>query len=221
MDRISHYFFSTIGSKKVVGLAGLALAGFVLSHMAGNMLILVSPKDYNTYAHALITNPLIYLAEAGLIAFFLAHIILGIVLTVKNRMAKGTTYAVSAKGDKSASYASRTMVYQGIVIGVFLVYHLVTFKFGPYYEVTYDGVLMRDLHRLVIEVFQKPAYVVWYVFCVGVLGYHLSHGVYSSFQTLGFYHARYTPYIKCISVIYGILIGAGFMVQPLYVYLFD
>jgi succinate dehydrogenase / fumarate reductase cytochrome b subunit len=77
---------------------------------------------------------------------------------------------------------------------------------------------MRDLYRLVVEVFHKPGYVVWYVFCMILVGIHLSHGFASSFQSLGIGHPRYTPIIKGIGWIYSIFVALGFLVLPLYVY---
>lgn len=215
----SSYFSSTIGRKQIMALSGLALAGFVLTHMAGNLLLFVGAEAYNKYGHALTSNPLIYVAEAGLIAFFLFHIIKGIWLTITNRSARTTRYAKTPNGEKAASLASRTMIHQGIVIAVFVVHHLITFKFGPNYPVTYDGQEMRDLYRLVLEVFQSPAYVAWYIIASALAGFHLSHGVYSALQTLGFYHPEKTPCIQKISIAYGIIVSIGFISQPIFAFL--
>lgn len=212
----SSYFTSTIGRKQIMAVSGLALAGFVLSHMAGNLLLFVGPEAYNTYSHKLITNPLILLAEAGLLAFFLFHIVKGIWVTITNTSSRKSRYAKIPSGEKAANFGSRTMIYHGIVIAVFVVHHLITFKFGPIYTATYEGIEMRDLYRLVIEVFQSPFYVVWYAFAVTLLGIHLSHGVYSAFQTLGISSPNK---LRCISMIYGLLIGVGFISQPIFAYL--
>jgi succinate dehydrogenase / fumarate reductase cytochrome b subunit len=212
----SSYFSSTIGRKQIMALSGLALAGFVLTHMAGNLLLFVGPEAYNTYGYKLTSNPLIYVAEAGLIAFFLFHIIKGILVTITNVSARKTRYAKIPNGEKAANFGSRTMIYHGIVITVFVVHHLITFKYGPVYMVTYEGVEMRDLYRLVIEVFQSPLYVAWYAFAVILLGIHLSHGVYSAFQTLG---VSNPTKLRCLSAAYGLLIGIGFISQPIFAYL--
>jgi succinate dehydrogenase / fumarate reductase, cytochrome b subunit len=209
---------TSIQKKMLMGICGLVWTGFVFAHMAGNMLILVSAEMYNKYGHAIVSNkPLLYVAETVLLAALLGHVILGVLLTLENRRAKPQKYAVLASGEKRTTLASRTMAYQGSIILFFIIYHLITFKYGTEYLVTYDGVEMRDLHRLIIEVFQQPMYVVGYVFCLLLLGWHLSHGVSSIFQTLGFNHPKYNAKIKWIGCIYAIVVALGFISQPLYV----
>jgi succinate dehydrogenase / fumarate reductase, cytochrome b subunit len=96
---------------------------------------------------------------------------------------------------------------------------LITFKYGPHYTTTIDGVEMRDLHRLVIEVFQSPVYVGWYVVSMIAVFLHLSHGFYSAFASLGIYHPRYSPWLNRFGYLYAAIIAAGFLSQPLYVFL--
>lgn len=219
MAQVSSFLGSSVGSKAIVGLTGLGLALFVFAHMAGNMLMFISPEAYNLYGHALTSNPLIYLAEAGLVAFFLFHAVKGILLTVKNWGAKSSSYSVSGSGDKKTSLVTKTLWLQGSLILVFVILHLNTFKFGTIYDVTYDGKTVRDLHRLVIEVFQQPGYVVWYIVCLIPLGFHLGHGLASSFQTLGWNTPKHAPKLKVISWVYGAVVAGGFISQPLYVFL--
>lgn len=220
MEPLLRLLKSTIGGKTLVGITGLGLSGFVFAHMAGNMLIFVSPDAYNMYGHKLITNPLIYVAEAGLIAMFLVHLGKSLHLTYLNRVARPQKYAVSAAGDKGTSMVQKTLWAQGLLILLFVVLHLNTFKFGTIYEVNIDGEKVRDLHRLVVEVFQQPGYVVGYIVSLIVLGLHLSHGFGSAFQTLGLNHPKYTPMIKSISWVYAIVVAGGFISQPIYVFLF-
>lgn len=209
---------STIGRKQLVAVAGLGLALFVFSHMAANMLILFDPEAYNMYSHKLITNPFIYVAEAGLLGIFLLHVILALVLTVKNWGARSQKYARSPKVKAKASLFSKTMWFQGLVIFAFLILHLLTFKFGTVYHVTYDGVEVRDLHRLVLEVFQEPIYVIGYVFTLLLMFGHLAHGFSSVFQSLGINSAKHDKLIKTIGFVYSVVVVAGFLSQPLYVY---
>lgn len=213
-------FTSTIGRKQLVAIGGLGFALFLFTHMAANMLILFDPKAYNIYSHKLISNPLIYVAELGLLALFVGHMVFALILTMKNYCARDKKYAVSPRGKARASARSKTLWFQGLIILVFVILHLITFKFGTYYDVTYDGETMRDLHRLVIEVFQSPTYVVWYLICLVLLLAHLSYGVSSVFQTFGFYSEKNTPIIKAVGWIYSIVVVAGFISQPIYVYFF-
>ncbi len=213
------YLMSAIGRKQVMALTGLIWSGFVLTHMAANMLIIFSPEAYNKYSHALISNPLIYIAEAALVFTILGHIVNGIWLAIENRKAKAQKNSMSPSGEKAPRIQSKWMVYHGTLIAVFIVYHLITFKYGTYYSITYPVVgEVRDLHRLVIEVFQSPAYVAFYLVCMVAVGLHLSHGFYSSFATLGLYHPRYSPMLSKFGYVYGVIIAAGFIVQPLYVF---
>lgn len=209
---------STIGRKQLVGVTGLGLSLFVLSHMAGNMLILVGPQAYNEYGHALISNPLIYIAEAGLVALFLVHLYLALMLQFRNWGARDSRYAVLANGEKGTSLTKRSLWAQGLLILVFTILHLITFKYGAHYTADYGNGPIRDLHRLVIEVFSEPGYVLWYLVSLFVLMLHLSHGVGSSIHTLGFDHPRFHRPIHYFSYFYAVIVFGGFISQPLYVF---
>ena len=212
------FFSSTIGRKYLMALTGLGLSVFVLLHMLGNLGLFVSAEVYNKYSHALISNPLIYVAEIGLLAIFIIHIISAVLLSLRNQTARLDRYAMPTHGQKAVTNASKTMIHTGIVILIFTVYHLITFKYGPHYEVTYNGVTMRDLHQLVLEVFKSPAYVAGYVFALLLLGHHLSHGVQSAIKTLGFYHPKYVNCVGRIGLGFALLVTIGFVAQPLYVF---
>jgi succinate dehydrogenase / fumarate reductase cytochrome b subunit len=209
---------STIARKQVVALTGLGLCGFLLAHMAGNMLILVGPEAYNEYSYALVNNHLIYIAEIGLVALFLFHLAFATTLTLRNMGARDTRYAVMPNGDKGTDWIKRTLWPQGFVILFFVVLHLLTFKYGPEYSVTYNGIEMRDLYQLVVHTFKEPLEVVWYCAALIVLLLHVQHGFGSALQTLGVNHPRYNKAIRCASIGYGVLVIGGFLVQPLYVY---
>ncbi len=212
------YFTSTVGRKQMVGLAGLGLSGFVLIHMAGNLLIFLGPQVYNKYAHALISNPAIYFFEVILVAMLVVHMVIALFLAFKNKKAKGSTYAVMGKKNR-ASLASRTMQFQGVVILAFLVWHLITFKYGTYYPANYDGIEMRDLFRLMEESFKNPLYVGGYLIVLVILGTHLGHGLASSFQSLGLNGVKYDFKIKYIAKAYAVLVTIGFLLPPFYIYL--
>ena len=112
------------------------------------------------------------------------------------------------------------MAVQGSIVLVFIILHLATFKYGPHYETTIDGVQMRDLSRLVTEVFKQPGYVLWYVIALIVLLFHLNHGVGSVFQSFGIKTQRMETGIKKWSMAYAIIVILGFLSQPIYVYFF-
>ncbi len=210
---------TSIFKKFVMGLTGLGLSGFVLGHMTGNLLLFKSAEAYNHYGHAITSNPIYPLISWGLIACVVLHMIMGLWLAKDNYQAKSGTYALASTSAKDSTFASKSMMYTGVLILFFITSHLYGMKYGTYYEVTYDGVEMRDLHRLILEVFQSPLNVFWYVISLVVLCIHLSHGVSSIFQSLGFNHPRYTPVIKIIGVVYAVVVAVGFISQPIYVYL--
>jgi succinate dehydrogenase / fumarate reductase cytochrome b subunit len=143
---------------------------------------------------------------------------MAVILTIENRKARGSRYAVTPKGDKGGSLASRTMAAQGSLILAFVILHLITFKYGTYYETTVNGVAMRDLHRLVIEVFHQPGYVVWYSVALIILGFHLRHGVQSVFQSFGFKNDHYANLIQKTAIAYAAIVAIGFLSQPFYVF---
>ena len=209
---------SSIGMKFIMGLTGLLWSLFLLTHMAANLLVIFDPVAYNMYSFKLASMPiLLYLAEGGLVVFMVAHIANGVMLTFRNSEARPQGYAVVSQ-NKGATWYSKTMIYQGVLIAVFIVLHLITFKYGTHYETTVDGVKMRDLHRLVLEVFQSPGYVFWYFVCLIVLCFHMSHGVASSFQSLGLYHPRFAEPLKKIGIGYAVVVALGFLALPFYVF---
>lgn len=211
---------STVGKKYLMGISGLVWAGFVMAHMAGNLLMFVGPDAYNAYGHALTSGKIIYVAEIVLILALITHVYCAITLTLQNRAARPERYAVSASGAKRVSLASRTMGIQGSIVLAFIILHIATFKYGTYYETTIDGVKERDLFRLIVEVFHQPGYVLWYLVALVLVGFHLSHGVKSSFQSLGIMSGSTRAGIKVLSNAYAIIVALGFIAQPIYVYFF-
>lgn len=219
-DPMVGFLRSTVGKKFVMGISGLIWAGFILGHMAGNLLMFYSADAYNSYGHALTSGNLIYAVEAVLILALLAHVFCAISLTIGNRQAKGGRYLAQPTGSKKATTASRTMAVQGSVVLAFIIIHIATFKFGTYYETTVNGVVMRDLYRLVIEAFQNPAYAGWYMVSLVLIGFHLSHGIGSTFQSLGLMDRKNRHVFKKLSYAYAVVVAAGFMTQPIYAFLF-
>jgi len=218
-SKLCCYLNSSIVKKQIMGVTGLLLCGFLVSHLITNSLIFIDPNLFNMAGHALVTNPLIYLAEAILASIFLVHMFLAAKLTIENSKARPQKYYMKKRTGRGATFASATMPYTGLIILVFLVLHLINFKFGPVYEVMVDGVAMRDLARLEMEHFAKPYNVAWYVFAVAALGIHVSHGFWSAFQSLGFNHPKYNGAIKCVAKLFGIAMFVGYAALPIFCYL--
>lgn len=215
------FLTSTVGRKYLMGLSGLVWMGFILGHMAGNMLIFVGPDTFNAYGHAIVSNKLLlYGTEVLLSVAIVVHVLTAISLTRENRAARASRYAVTPNGGKGPVWASTFMGAQGTVILAFIIIHLITFKYGKYYETTVDGVVMRDLHRMVVEAFQNPAYVGWYVVALLLLLIHLSHGAASVFQSFGVLERKMQAGIKKGAWVYALVVAGGFLSQPLYVFFF-
>ncbi len=208
---------SSIGTKVLVAITGICLFLFLISHLAGNLLVFVGPAMFNEYSHKLVSNPIIWIAEAGLLAVFVTHVWKAVTNYLKNRGARPVRYTMTrnAGGPSRKSPASSTMIVTGLVTLVFVVLHLKTFKFGPYYEI--EGV--RDLYRLEVEVFSNPLYVAFYVACMVLIGFHLWHGVGSSAESLGIDHPRRTPFILKFSKVMAVILAGGFLIIPIVIFL--
>lgn len=219
MSWLFRYLNSSVGKKQVVALTGLGMVGFLVAHLAGNLLIFVGPEKFNEYSHALVTNPAIYLAEAGLVAIFLTHVAFTARLTLENAAARPVGYAVvrSRGGPSRRSLASQTMILSGSLVAVFIVLHLFTFKFGEHRDVTYGGVVMRDLYWLVVKAFKNPLYVAWYLLAMVVLGLHASHGIVSLFTTFGIENPSWERAIRWGGRGLAWAIALGFALIPLVV----
>jgi len=218
MMKCKSFLTSSVGQKFLVAITGLGLSGFVLTHMLGNLLLFVGPDAYNLYGHKLTSTPLIYIAEAGLIVLFLTHLGLTLKLQLANRASRPIAPSeLPSSCVKRASFASRTMALSGLMILAFAILHLVTFKYGTYYETTVDGVVMRDLYRLVAEEFQKEWYTGFYLICMVILFTHLSHGFTAAFQSLGLGSSR-NHWLKRAGWAFALIVGGGFFSQPLYMY---
>jgi succinate dehydrogenase / fumarate reductase cytochrome b subunit len=210
---------SSVVKKQLVGITGLLLCGFLVSHLLGNFLLFVGPEAFNKYGHALTSNPLIYVAEAGLLALFLGHMGLALKATLENKAARPQKYYMKTKTGRGSTLASSTMPYTGAILLVFIIFHLQGLKFGAVYNVTYDGVVMRDLYRLTFEKFSNLPYVAFYVFSMFAMGIHVSHGFWSAFQSVGFWHNRYTNTLRKTAVGYALFVGIGFSILPIYCFL--
>jgi succinate dehydrogenase / fumarate reductase cytochrome b subunit len=221
MSSHQSFFTSTVGSKLLVAVTGLAMFGFLILHLIGNLTLYLGPDTFNHYGHKLISNPLVYPAEAGLIAIFVLHVWKTIRLTLISRSARPERYRVkkSAGYTTRKSLASTTMIVSGLFLLVFVPLHVATFKFGAYYATAADTTV-RDLYRLVVEIFSRPGYVAFYVVSMIVVGFHLWHGISSSAQTLGADTPTITPRIRVFGWVMAIVIGGGFLTIPLWLFFF-
>ncbi len=220
---------SSLGRKFIAGLTGFGLFAFIIVHLGGNLLLLLGSDSFNAYAYFLHTAMhgwFVYIAEAGLIALFLFHVVSGLTVYVRKYRARPERYEVvaNAGGTSRKTLSSRTMAISGIVILIFIVLHVLHFKFGPGagqgYVTEVNGVEMRDLYRLVVEEFNKPAVVYAYVVVMLLLGLHLRHGFWSMFQSLGLARPNTVPVLSAMGLVLAIGLAVGFILIPLYILYF-
>lgn len=216
--------FSSVGKKIFMGLTGLSLCGFIVIHLIGNLTLLIpDPDPFNKYSHFLTEElgSVIYVAEAILAAVFLIHFIYALIVTFDNWKARPRGYKVTKNAGHTSkkSIASTTMIYTGVVVIVFLVWHLLHFKYGEIMiTTTADGKVVRDLYTLVYQFYGNIINVGLYVLVMIMLGFHLSHGFWSAFQSLGLNGKRFTPVIYGVGSLFAVLMAIGFIFLPVWIF---
>ena len=213
---------SSVGSKVLVALTGTGLVSFVLFHMIGNLKFLSGePDSINGYAYFLKHDlgALIWIARAGLLGIFALHLALAIRLSLRSRAARPVPYA--HPGRVQATAASRTMIWSGAAVGLFVLFHLAHFTFAwvhgaevaPGKVINYlelrDAKGRHDVYSMIVAGFTTPWLAVLYIAAQVVLFLHLQHGVQSAFQTLGLKNSRFAPAIRVLgfAVAAAILVG--------------
>ncbi len=212
---------TTIGKKVIMALSGAIWIGYLIMHMYGNLKIFGGQEHFNAYAAGLRTlgapvfgyAHLLWVARIVLIVSFLPHIWAGIVLYLRKRKSRGAGYSQHKK--LRGNSATLTMVFGGIAIGLFVIYHLMHFTFGvagihPNFEA-------HDAYHNVIIGFSSYAYIPSIIYLIGLVavGFHLYHGAWSLFQTLGLNHKSYEPAIRGLAVLLALVIPVGFALVPL------
>lgn len=218
---------SSVGKKFIMGLSGLLLVGFVVQHLIANLFLLLPEGDvYNGYVYDLHSwGWLLYAAEVGLLGLFGVHIVTAILVTKNNKKARPQRYAAGLKskgGQPRSTLSSKTMAITGLILLAFLVIHVWHFRFGPGIEagyVTYvNGNEARDLYGLVVDTFQDPWWVLGYVVVMTFLGFHVRHGFWSMFQSLGAAVPRYSDGIHALGIVVAVALAAGFLGIPVWIF---
>lgn len=220
MSRFRRVFSSSVGTKLLIGLTGLALFAYLILHLAGNALIFAGPGIFNEYSHKLISNPLILPIEIGLLLIFLLHVYKTVTNWSRNRQARPVGYERTARAGHTSrkSVSSTTMIWTGLITLFFVIVHVKQFRFGSWYQVAGEQAI-RDLYRTEIEVFRQPFWVLFYVVGTLLVGLHLRHGIASAFQSIGFDHPVYTRRLTAFAIVFAVVIGGGLALIPVLVYL--
>ena len=223
MSWVTKTLSSTLGRKLIMALTGLFLILFLTGHVSGNLILFKGDggEAFNMYAKFMTANPAVKLLSYLTYLSVIGHVIYSIALSNHNKAARPIGYAESMASTNSA-WSSRNMGILGTIILVFLAGHMYSFWFqmhwGSVPTVMYGGEEYKDLFSVVSLAFQQLCMVGLYVVAMIFLGFHLSHGFASAFQTLGLNHKKYSPAIKAVGSIYCILVPALFASMPLYIY---
>lgn len=210
---------TAVGKKYVMAITGIMWMGYVLTHMAGNLKIYMGAEDINHYGEwlrALLTpffprTVFLWILRGGLIAAFALHVHSAYSLTRMNRAAD-EKYA----GDRdfvAANFASRTMRWTGVIVLLFLAFHLADLTWGI------DGVhpdyIRGDIYHNMVESFSRPPVAIFYILANLALGVHLLHGVWSLFQSMGWNHPRLNPIRRWIAYGFTAIVIGGNLTFPL------
>ena len=214
--RVVSFWQSTTGKKIVMAVTGAILFLFVVGHMLGNLQVFQGPERLNAYGHFLRSlGEILWAERIGLLAAIVLHITATVQLALHNRKARPVGY--SRKDAINSSYAARTMYWSGPIVLAFVIFHLLHLTAG----IIVPGAefIEGDIYHNVVSGFQVWWVSVWYIFAVSLLGVHLSHGIWSMFQSIGFNHPRYTPLLKSAAVWIAAAIVLGYISIPISVLL--
>jgi len=200
---------ASILKKALMALTGLVWFGYLVVHLLGNSLLWLGPEQFNGYAKFLGGNPLIIAAEIILVVTLLFHVCTAWRVTNENNAARPQRYVVKVPSSGSSTFASRTMWYGGVILFIFIVLHVWTFKYG-------DHSGAHGLWGLVIRSFKNPWIALMYIVAMVPLGFHLSHGFSSAFQTLGVLPPHWRPAMRTGGQLLGWVMAGGFMLFPLW-----
>lgn len=218
---ITNLFGSSVGKKFIMAVTGLALFLFVVGHLVGNLQVFLGWDEINRYGDFLQTNlEIIWPARIGLLVMVSLHIWSAIKLHNENKAARPQPYAKDVV--VAASYASRTMIWSGLIILAFIIYHLLHFTLvveavnltGKNFETFRDAKMRHDIFAMMVIGFENPVVSLFYILAIFLLCFHLSHGLSAMFQSLGWKTPAYAPLIDCGARAVAWLIFLGYISIP-------
>jgi len=221
---IRETFKSTLGLKFLTAITGIGLVIFIIFHFLANIsLFNPNPNSFNELSNTLEDfGGWLLLVEVILLALVGVHILVGVYLKYVSMRARPQNYRylITKNGPSKKGFASTQLLITGIVILIFLIIHVIQFKFGPNisdgYVVSIQGKQIRDVHRVVAETFRNNYWSAFYVLSVILLGFHLRHGIWSLFQSLGATNSRSSGVIYYIGSGLALIITIGFALMPVF-----
>lgn len=215
---------STIGKKAIMAVTGLLLVGFVIAHMAGNLQVFIGPAKMNAYASFLKSlGEFLWLARIILLAALVLHVLMAWQLTQIKRKARPIDY--TTREAQVSTVASRTMRWGGVLLLVFIVFHILHFTTGTVFpaastpDAMYPAWSHTDVYGNIISAFRTPWVVAFYVVAMLFLMLHLFHGAWSSVRTLGLTKPSRHPLHRRVATVIALVVWLGFSVIPVAVLL--
>ena len=221
MNIIENIFKSSLGKKYIMAVTGFAMFGFVIGHLVGNLQIFMGPEAINRYGHFLQSNPeLIWPARIGLLVMLALHVWSAIKLSAENKAARPIAY--ENWQPVGSTYASRTMLMSGLIIFVFIIFHLLHYtaqlKFvnmtGQNFVDFMDPQKRHNIFKMMVVGFNQPLVSGFYILGMALLCLHLSHGVSSMFQSIGWKNKAYGPILDQASRWLAVAIFVGYSSIP-------
>lgn len=221
LNRTLRFYQATIGKKIIVAVTGVILFGFVVGHMVGNLQVFAGPEAMNAYGAFLHGKAgILWAVRLTLLAAVVLHIVYSVQLALQAKQARPVGYRKWTK--VKSSYASRTMIWSGPIIGAFIVYHLLHFTVGavhPSFQMTGGMHSIPLPYENIVAGFQVPVVSIAYIIAMGLLMIHLQHGIWSMFQTVGLNRPSFTPKIKAFATLFSTLLFIGYSSIPVAVML--
>ena len=202
---------SSVGKKMLMAVTGLGMTGFLAVHLLGNVMAFAGAEAFNGYAaklHSL--QPYLSVFNIGLATLGLVHIVVGIILFFGNLKARPTRYKVY-QNPGGRTFGSNTMPYTGVLILIFVIFHLLKF--------TFVDKSVTPIYQQMAATFANPLWVIMYVVAMVIVAVHISHGFWSLFQTFGINHPRYMPLIMKLGLVVTLVFGFGFGILPIYLWI--
>jgi succinate dehydrogenase / fumarate reductase cytochrome b subunit len=204
------FYRGTIGKKVVMAVTGIILVGWIIGHVLGNLLVFRGPEALNSYAALLKSNAtLLWALRVGLFVTVILHVTAAVQLVRQQAASRPVRYRKQVP--QESTFASRTIRWGGLIIAVFIVYHLLHFTTGT----LHPSFSHTDVYGNMVSALSVPWVAAIYLVAVAALGLHLYHGVWSIFQTLGISHPAMTGVRRGLAITVTAIVYLGFTAIPL------
>jgi succinate dehydrogenase / fumarate reductase, cytochrome b subunit len=214
MNNAPSFFDTTIGKKVLMALSGLVLFGFVVGHMLGNLQVILGPDAFNAYAVGMHANMLLlWIARIVLLGSVVTHIVMAMQLIARSGEARPVPYRVTKYG--RTTYAALTMKVSGFTLLFFILYHLAHFTFPGVAMGAYEHQSYHHAYTNFVNGFSIPWVVALYILAMVSLGFHLYHGSYSLFRTLGVVHPKRDRTLRALAQTVALFVTLGNISLPL------